>query len=86
MKSGFWQIYIAELDIYKATFTVLFGYEEWNVMPFGLKNPPSGFQNVMNDIFNTCTSFIILYIDDVFVFFENYRSVFQTFANIPLHC
>ena len=37
-------------------------------MPFGLKNAPSEFQNIMNDIFTPYTNFIIVYIDDVLVF------------------
>lgn len=68
MKSGFWQIQIAESDRYKTAFTVPFGHYEWNVMPFGLKNAPSEFQNIMNDIFTPYTTFIIVYIDDVLVF------------------
>ena len=50
MKSGFGQIQISENDRYKTAFTTHFGYYEWNVMPFGLKNAPSEFQNIMNDI------------------------------------
>ena len=50
MKIGFWQIQIDEKDKYKTTFTVPFGHYKWNVMPFGLKNAPSEFQNIMNDI------------------------------------
>jgi len=37
-------------------------------MPFGLKNAPSEFQNIMNDIFTPYTTFIIVYTDDVLVF------------------
>jgi len=37
-------------------------------MPFGLKNAPSEFQNIMNDIFTPYTNFIIVYIGDVLVF------------------
>jgi len=37
-------------------------------MPFDLKNAPSEFQNIMNDIFTPYTNFIIVYIDDVLVF------------------
>jgi len=65
IKSGFWQIQIAEHDRYKTAFTVPFGHCEWNVMSFGLKNAPSEFQNIMNDIFTPYTGFIIVYIDDV---------------------
>ena len=45
MKSGFWQVQIREEDRYKTAFTVPFGHYEWNVMPFGLKNALSEFQN-----------------------------------------
>ena len=68
MKSGFWQIQISENDKYKTAFTVPFGHYEWNVMPFGLKNAPSKFQHIMNDIFNNYTKFTIVYIDDVLVY------------------
>ena len=57
MKSGFWQVQILPKDKYKTSFTVLFGHYEWNVMPFGLKNALSEFQNIMNDIFNDYTRF-----------------------------
>ena len=68
MKSGFWQIQIDPKDRYKTAFTVPFGQYEWNVMPFGLKNAPSEFQRIMNDIFNAHSTFCIVYIDDVFIF------------------
>ena len=67
MKLGFWQIQIAEKDRYKTTFVVPFGHYEWNVIPFGLKNAPSEFQNMMNEIFNPFSYFIIVYIDNVLV-------------------
>ena len=68
MKSGFWQIQIVEKDRYKTAFVVPFRHYEWNVMPFGLKNAPSKFQNIMNEIFNQFYDFIIIYIDDVLVY------------------
>jgi hypothetical protein len=71
MKSGFWQIQIEEKDRYKTAFTVPFGQYEWNVMPFGLKNAPSEFQSIMNEIFNPYTEFSIVYIDDVLIYSDN---------------
>ena len=68
MKLGFWKILIVEKDRYKTTFMVLFGHYEWNVMPFGLKNAPSEFQNIMNEIFNQFSNFIVVYINDVLVY------------------
>ena len=68
MKSGFWQIQIDEKDRYKIAFIVPFGHYEWNVMSFSLKNAPSEFQNIMNDIFAPFPDFSIVYIDDVLIF------------------
>ena len=68
MKSGFWQIQIHEKDRYKTAFTTPFGHYEWCVMPFGLKNAPSEFQNIMNEIFNPSSHFTIVYIDDVLIY------------------
>jgi len=83
MKSGFWQIQIAEADRYKIAFTVPFGHYERNVMPFGLKNAPSEFKNIMDDIFTPYTSFIIVYIDDVLVFsIDQHFKHLQTFIHV----
>ena len=75
MKSGFWQVQIKEEDRYKTAF----------IVPFGLKNAPSKFQNIMNDIFNPHFQFIIVYIDDVLVFFyslEKHFVHFKKFFNV----
>ena len=85
MKSGFWQIQIKNEDRYKTAFTTPFGHYEWNVMPFGLKNAPSEFQNVMNDIMNPYTHFSIVYIDDVLIFsnsIEQHYKHLKTFLNV----
>jgi len=68
MKSGFWQIQIDNKDRYKTAFTTPFGHYEWNVMHFGLKNAPSEFQRIMNDILNPFSHFAIVYIDDVLIY------------------
>jgi hypothetical protein len=88
MKSGYWQIQINEADRYKTAFAVPFGHYEWNVLPFGLKNAPSEFQNIMNDIFNPYSDFIIVYIDDVLVFSKSLDQHFKhlkIFKNIIIH-
>ena len=77
MKYGFWQVQIQPDDRYKTAFTVPFGHFEWNVMPFGFKNAPYEFQNIMNDIFNNYTKFSIVYIDDVLIFSNSIEEHFQ---------
>ena len=79
MKSGFWKIQITPDDRYKSAFTVPFEHYEWNVMPFGLKNAHSKFENIMNDIFNEYTRFSIVYIDDVLIFSNSIEKHFQHF-------
>ena len=59
LKSGFWQIQIHEDNKYKTAFTTPFGHYKWNVMPFGLKNAPSEFQNIMNEIFNPLINYVL---------------------------
>ena len=59
---------ISENDRYKTAFTTAFGHYEWNVIPFGLKNAPSEFQNIMNYIFNSFSHFTIVYIDDALIY------------------
>ena len=46
-------------------------------MPFGLKNAPSEFQKIMNDIFNPYLDFIIVYIDDILVFSKTLEMHFK---------
>jgi hypothetical protein len=86
MKSGFWQIQIDPKDRYETAFIVPIGQYEWNVMPFGLKNAPSEFQRIMNDIFNAHSKFYIVYIDDVLIFFTFHKSTFQTSTYILSYC
>ena len=54
-------------------------------MPFKLKNAPSEFQNIMNDIFMPYTSFITVYIDDALIFSKSIDQHFkhlQTFISV----
>ena len=46
-------------------------------MSFGLKNTPSEFQRIMNDIFNPYFEFYIIYIDDVQIFLNSIEQHFK---------
>ena len=57
-------------------------------MPFGLRNAPSEFQNIMNDIFTPFIEFSIVYIDDVLIFsksIEDHWKHLEIFVNINKH-
>lgn len=51
LKSRYHQIRMAEEDIAKTGFHTHSGHYEFVVMPFGLRNAPSTFQAIMNDLF-----------------------------------
>ena len=54
-------------------------------MPFGLKNAPSEFQNIMNEIFNPFSSHATVYIDDVLIYSESldqHKKHLRAFLNI----
>ena len=73
--SGFWQVPMYEPDIEKTTFTTChFGSYSFNVMPFGLKNAPATFHNLMNmTLFKYINDFVMVYLDDVIIFSKSYE-------------
>ena len=89
MKSGFWQIPIAEEDRHKTAFVTPEGLYEWNVLAQGLKNSPPSFQRVMTDILSPCRQFTLIYIDDIMVysrtFDEHLKHVHQLLSILLKH-
>ena len=69
LKSGFWQIPIAERDREKTAFTADNNTYEFLYMPFGLVNAPSTFQRLMNTVFEDILNRnVSVYIDDIIVY------------------
>ena len=69
LKSGYWQIPVAECDIPKTAFITHNGLYEWVRMPFGLANAPSVFQREMQRVLgNALGKHAMVYIDDIVVF------------------
>lgn len=92
LAQGFHQIEMHPESIEKTAFTVNNGHYEYVRMPFGLKNAPSTFQRVMDNVLKEyLNEFCLVYMDDVIVFskslqehINHLRLVFQKLRHYNL--
>lgn len=69
LASGFYQVEMNPDDVPKTAFNVEHGHFEFLRMPMGLKNAPSTFQRVMDNVLRDLQNTICLvYLDDIIVF------------------
>lgn len=69
LASGFYQVEMDPNDTHKTAFNVEHGHFEFLRMPMGLKNSPSTFQRVMDNVLRGLQNVICLvYLDDIIVF------------------
>ncbi|KAL0167361.1 hypothetical protein M9458_039205, partial [Cirrhinus mrigala] len=72
LHSAYNLIRIRNGDEWKTAFITPTGHYEYLVMPYGLVNAPSIFQNFMHEIFRDYLhQFLLVYIDDILIFSSN---------------
>ena len=73
LRSGYWQVRIADGDESKTTCVTRYGSYEFLVMPFGLTNAPTTFCNLMNDVlYEFFDDFVVVYLDDIVVYNQSF--------------
>lgn len=85
LTSGFHQIRMRERDIEKTAFSTANGKYEFTRLPFGLKNAPSIFQRMINDVLKPLIGIsCYVYIDDIIILGktkeEHLRNIEDVFA------
>ena len=87
LKSGYRQVPIDPVDVWKIAFNSKEGLFEWLVMTFGLKTAPTIFKRLMNNVLRPfIDSFVVFYLDDILIFsktwFEHLQHVEQVLLSL----
>nr|XP_016483981.1 PREDICTED: RNA-directed DNA polymerase homolog [Nicotiana tabacum] len=69
LKTGYWQVRIAEGDEHKMTCVTRYGSYDFLVMPFSLTNAPAIFCILTNQVFREyIDEFVVVYLDEIVIY------------------
>lgn len=69
LASGYWQVRMDETSQEYTAFQANYKFYEWKRMPFGLKNAPSTFQRLMNEVLTGLQGVqCLVYLDDIVIY------------------
>ena len=84
--SRYWQCYIANEDIPKTTFLMIYNLYKWVVMPMGVTNAPTTFMQTMNNLFFDVLDFsMAVFLDSIIKYSHMVKKYFTLQEKVLAH-
>ena len=72
LRTDYHQLRVREADIPKTGFKMRYGHFEFTVMPFGLKNAPRAFMDLMHRVFQPyLDQSVVVFVDDILIYSQS---------------
>ena len=82
LTKGYYQIPVCDDDIPKTCFICHRGRYEFTRMPFGVKNAPAIFQQLMQNVLHDTTTYATAYMDDIIIYSQSWEQHLQHIRNV----